>query len=458
MLRSKTPIDIPGYQPKTSDFARKDGSVHSAQIQGGRPYQEDSIAYSAMSSDFMQLNREEQVFIINETLTKIQRVHCKDHIFQGATFCAIFPLFNAETNTLDIIVAGIGDSRAYIAWGDEGDPISTEMLNNLHTLENEKHRLNAEYGRIYLGTALYGVSMARALGDKFLTGFGLSHKPDISVYSYTLPRNALLPRTLLIVASDGIELKQVVDGCHEDITDQFIREAIRHSNQDDNIAHEIIKKAYQQSPAVYGVNDIADNSSVVVSHAFQSESIMVSDAHVKQGVVHTISKDIASAFYVTLNKNVETHINNLPSQAVTFEHFEQMNNDATPPFTRSKENLIHRLIERVTSDPECNIDDAIANFIADSAPWISRTKIDYDFAMSRHHNDKRYSDTYLLQNFHDEIRGKVIRRLGILEETQTLKVTISGLYTETKTGPDSDYSDEEDEYPTDPFSPVYTNH
>jgi protein phosphatase len=125
----------------------------------------------------------------------------------GCTATAILLWNNRDNDSIQVQGANVGDSMAtMILLSDEFDGSGKSIvLTEDHRLTNPKERERLEENGIPLGEdtrRLYGLNLARALGDCFLKDedLGLSAEPSVSqVYEVSPEQGALI-----LVASDGL--------------------------------------------------------------------------------------------------------------------------------------------------------------------------------------------------------------------------------------------------------------
>lgn len=161
----------------------------------------ESVAEDVLSSNLSDMNKHEnsQLAFRDAFLATDAKIESEE----GCTATAVIA-WQGDKHEVRLLAANVGDSAALLIDVDKG-PDSYVTLTEDHRLTNPKERERLESSGIPLTGSthrLYGLNLARALGDRFLKDedLGLIAEPYVGE-AISVPKNR---GALLLIASDGL--------------------------------------------------------------------------------------------------------------------------------------------------------------------------------------------------------------------------------------------------------------
>jgi serine/threonine protein phosphatase PrpC len=257
------------------------------EIQGLRPTQEDCVSVSAEAvMGINEINVEAQELIFLSAFKELQERY-GNNLRTGSTACVATAWVDLD-GVLRVLTANLGDSSAYyVVLNRDNKLVSSNRLNTLHQPWDfgEQYRIIHSGGRVENGRLNAELALTRAFGDARFDNVGISHIPDIRLFSSPLADGE---HAYIVVACDGMD----------DIENEVGKVVAEHHHTGlTGIANALVRAAFAAGSE--------DNISVVV---FEPRSIPASaavfDGHGGASVANQISENFYSVLAATI-KNLQ---------------------------------------------------------------------------------------------------------------------------------------------------------
>jgi len=181
------------FNPKVNYSATSCDSAVT-ELWGRRDTQEDRILMGKLN-DTEKMTEENWHQALKQTIAGMEKGVEDNHLDNGSCLCV-----NVVVGTV-IHTGNIGDSSADVVIIDAAGNHTIQRLNTLHNPadDTEKNRIEAAGGEVKNGRINGELAVSRAIGDTRIEG--VTHDPDISSYSVTIPPGGT---AFLITACDGL--------------------------------------------------------------------------------------------------------------------------------------------------------------------------------------------------------------------------------------------------------------